>query len=58
MSITEKTIVIFNPVKDYKIMTSWVSMNDMTAWKKHESTAAIAFEREQTIFIEPLTPSE
>lgn len=52
MSITEKTIVVFDPVKDYRIMTSWMSMNDMTEWKRHDSTVAIAFERVQTTFFE------
>lgn len=51
MTITEKTTITFEPVKEYKAMTAWEQANDMSEWQKHESTAAITFIREQTVFI-------
>lgn len=49
VTITEKTIISFDPVKEHKTMMEWVKANDMNEWEKHESTIAFIFVREKTV---------
>lgn len=51
MTITEKTIITFDPMREYHAMTAWEKTQDMSEWTKHESTVGITFVREKTVVV-------
>lgn len=53
ITITEKTIVSFNPIKEHEAMINWIETNNMDEWTRYENTVAYIFVKEKTTFFEP-----
>ena len=49
MLITTKTIVSFDPVKEYEQIQTFKKQNNMDEWKEYESTVSDTFIKEETI---------
>ena len=49
MFITTKTIVSFDPVKEYEQIQTFKEQNKMDEWRKYESTVSTTFIREETV---------
>ena len=49
MFVTIKTIVSFDPVKEYEKIQAFEEQHDMNEWKKYESTVSSTYIKEETV---------
>jgi len=49
MFVTIKTIVSFDPVKEYEKIQAFEEQHYMNEWKKYESTVSSTYIKEETV---------
>ena len=52
MWITTKTIITFDPIKEYERIKNFMNGNNMDEWREYPSTVGTTFVNERTYFIE------